>query len=278
MKEIWIPSPNYTASRGPYNKIVLHTTEGAMTVESLGSWFANPSAGCSSHHGADNVKADTVGAYVYENHKAWTQGNANPYCLSLEMCAYASWSRDKWLNEQGTLLHNAASWVSWMASKYNIPLRVLSNSEAQNPDVRGVCQHKNFGSWGSGHHDCGDGFPMDKVMEWAAAGGASGSGGQPASGGADVASSVVFHNGQPHRACIWATDGKVNYLAPGGSWTGCDPGQKGAKSGGVIALNGTTLVISYVNDAGQVGEYSKPVGSGKWKWAKIGTTNAKLPR
>ena len=42
--EQWMPSPNYSASRGPYNVIALHTTEGAMDITSLGNWFAQSSA------------------------------------------------------------------------------------------------------------------------------------------------------------------------------------------------------------------------------------------
>ena len=165
LTEIWMPSPHYSTSRGPYNKLVFHTTEGAMKIRDLGAWFANPSAQCSSHHGADNYERGVFGAYVYENHKAWTQGNANPYCLSIELCAYASWSRSTWLNDKAVLVDNAAQWLRYCVDKYGVPWTVLSDSQAQNPDVRGICQHVNFGSWGSGHHDCGSGFPMDVVVD-----------------------------------------------------------------------------------------------------------------
>lgn len=278
MSEVWMPSPNYSSRGGSkITTVVLHTTEGAMKIRDLGAWFAQPSAQCSSHHGADNYERGVLGAYVYESNKAWTQANANPWCLSLEMCAYASWSRDTWLNSKGTLLHNAADWVAWMCGKYGIPIRALSNADAQNPNVKGVCQHVNLGSSGGGHSDCGSGFPMDQVLQWAAG---SKPGPSPA-GGAEVASSTAFYNGQRHRACIWATDGKVNYCPPGGSWGGCDPSQTGAKSGGVITIDPNPdptkamMVISYVNDAGQVCEYSKPVSGGKWTWGAVGKTNAK---
>ena len=83
------------------------------------------------------------------------------------MCAYASWSRETWLNQKSVLLHNAADWVAWMAGKYGIPIKALSNADAQNPNVKGVCQHVNLGSMGGNHHDAGSGFPMDKVLELA---------------------------------------------------------------------------------------------------------------
>jgi len=171
IQEMWMPSPHYSTSRGPYNKAVLHTTEGATTIEALGSWFANPSAGVSSHHGADNKKRSVFGAYVYENYKAWTQGSANPYCLSIELCtpagAAAGWSQSYWLSSQDTLCRNAAEWLAYVCGKYSIPFTKLSSSQAQNPDIRGICQHMNLGSWGSNHSDCGSGFPIDQVIEWA---------------------------------------------------------------------------------------------------------------
>lgn len=170
ISELWIPSPHYSTGSHSYNKAVLHTTEGAMKIRDLGAWFQNPSAQCSSHHGADNYER-LLGAYVYEQNVAWTQGNANGYCLSLEQCAYASWSRDTWLNSKGLLLQNTADWLAYVCGKYGIPLRALSNSEAQNSGTKGVCQHVQLGSWGSNHSDCGSGFPMDKAIEMAKGGG-----------------------------------------------------------------------------------------------------------
>lgn len=267
MKEIWMPSPHYSTSRGPYNKLVLHTTEGALTVEALGDWFANPSAGVSSHFGADNVKRGTVGAYVYESNNAWTQGNANPYCVSIELCtpvgAAANWSRSYWLNSQDTLLRNSADWVAWMAGKYGIPIRELTPSQAQDPNYRGVCQHRDLGAWGGGHYDCGNGFPMDKIIEWAKGG---------TQDGAPVmtTSSVAFDSqGGAHLACIWS-DGKVNYRAPGGTWYAVDDGSN-AKDGCGIAISSDDLVmITYVNQGSEVCTYQKPVSGGKWQWASRG--------
>jgi len=281
MTEVWIPSPNYS-SRGGYGitTLVLHTTEGAMDIRSLGSWFGQSSSQVSSHHGADNKQRGVVGAYVAEQNKAWTQGNANPWCLSLEMCAYAKWSRDYWLNSQDTLLRNAADWLAWMAGKYGIPLVALSNADAQNPSKKGVCQHVNLGSMGGGHSDCGSGFPMDQVIKWAQGG--SGPSPAPSTGG-DMSASVAYDlDGRAHYACVWASDGKINYRPPGGSWGGCDASQTGARSGCGISINlnepdatKRMITIAYTNGQGQVCAYSKPVSGGKWAWSGIGTTNAK---
>lgn len=279
MQEVWIPSPNYSSRGGSsITTVVLHTTEGAMKIRDLGNYFASSSVQASSHHGADNYERGVLGAYVYEQNKAWTQANANPWCLSLEMCAYASWSRDTWLNSKGTLLHNAADWVAWMCGKYGIPIRALSNADAQNPNVKGVCQHVNLGSAGGGHSDCGGGFPMDQVLKWA-----SGSSPTPSpQQEADMSASVAYDlDGRAHYACVWS-DGKINYRPPGGSWGACDSGQTGAKSGAGIGINlqekdatKRMITILYTNGSGKVCAYSKPVKGGKWAWSQIGDTNAK---
>jgi hypothetical protein len=265
MTEKWIPSPNYSSGRGPYNKIVLHTTEGAQTIEALGSFFGSASAGVSSHFGADNRQRGIVGAYVKESDKAWTQGNANPYCLSMELCtpsgAAAKWTRDYWLNSQTTLVRNAADWVAWMAGKYGIPIRALTPSQAQDPNYKGVCQHKDFGSWGGNHSDCGSGFPMDKIIEWA-------KGGSPAptpSGGAFMSCSVAYYEGRAFYAYV-DLSGKVCV-----NGSAVDPNSF-AVSGAGIAIDPANgrKTVSYTNKENRVCVYEQAKGSNNWAWANKG--------
>jgi hypothetical protein len=266
--ELWIPSPHYSTSRGPFNKIAFHTTEGAMKIRDLGAWFQNPAAQCSSHHGADNYEAGLLGAYVYENYSAWTQGNANAYCLSLEMCAYASWSRDTWLNQKNTLLNNSADWLRYCVDKYNIPWTVLNNTQAQDPEVRGICQHINFGSWGSGHVDCGSGFPMDEVIKRAQGGSASA---VPSGGGEFMAASTADGAGRLWFACIWK-DGRVCIKPPEQGWRAIDPTQSGAKGGADIYYNAQddVIVTTYINAAGNVCTYHQPATGGDSVWTNRG--------
>ena len=258
MREVWIPSPHYSTSRSGYNKIAFHTTEGAMKIRDLGAWFQNPGAQCSSHHGADNYERGVFGAYVYENHKAWTQGNANPYCLSLEMCSYSSWSRDTWLNSKGILLDNAAEWMRYCVDKYNVPWKLLNDSQAQDPSVRGICEHVNFGSWGSGHHDCGN-FPMDVVFERAKSGSGS-SGTTPSSGGILVSSAVKFYEGKQYVAYI-NPSGQV--CVNGGVIKGSN-----AKSGLGFDIDEASgkKVITYTNTSGALCKYEQTQGSSEWGW------------
>jgi len=50
-----IPSPSFSSRLGAVPRlIVLHTAEGARTIESLGDYFANPATKASSHVGADD--------------------------------------------------------------------------------------------------------------------------------------------------------------------------------------------------------------------------------
>jgi hypothetical protein len=170
IKRKWMPSPCYHSRGGiKPTKIVLHTAEGATTIESLGNFFANGSNQVSSHTGADDKK-DILGEYVTRGNAAWTQAAYNEESVALELCGFASWSRDNWLNNHGNMLHNAARWVAEEAAHYGLPIVALNNSQAQGGG-RGVCEHVNFGAGGGGHVDCGSPFPMDKVIEWAKGGG-----------------------------------------------------------------------------------------------------------
>ena len=261
LNEVWIASPNYTSSRGPYNKLAFHTTEGAMKIRDLGAWFAQSAAACSSHHGADNYERGVFGAYVYESNKAWTQGNANPYCLSIELCAYASWSRSTWLNSKGVLVDNAAQWLRYMVDKYKVPWTLLSNAQAQDPDIKGICQHVNFGSWGSGHSDCGSGFPVDVVVDKARK---WGGGSTPDSGGILVSSDVTFYQGKEYFAYI-NPEGRI--CVNGGV---VDPGSN-ARSGVGLAIDPDSgkKVVTYTNTSGRLCQYEQVAGNNKWAWVDL---------
>ena len=64
LKRIWMPSPCYSSRGGSAVRlIVVHTAEGARTIESLGNFFANGANGVSSHTGADD-QLGKVGEYV----------------------------------------------------------------------------------------------------------------------------------------------------------------------------------------------------------------------
>lgn len=165
LKRKAIPSPNYsTRDASKVRLIVLHTTEGARTIEDLGSFFSNPSVDASSHVGIDDGPG-TIGEYVQRQNKAWTAANANPYAVQAELCAFAEWTASQW-DQHPNMLENAARWVAEEANHFDIPIVKLSASQAQGSG-RGVCQHNDLGSWGGGHWDCGGGFPINDVLEMA---------------------------------------------------------------------------------------------------------------
>lgn len=272
MKEVWMGSPHYSTSRGAYLKGAFHTTEGAQKIRDLGAWFQNPSAQCSSHHGSDNYERGVFGAYVYENYAAWTQGNMNGVCLSLEQCtpsgASSNWSRDTWMTKT-ILLDNAAEWMHYMAEKYGLPYKSLLGSEAQDTWTKGFTEHVEFGSKGSGHHDCGQ-FPMDVVLSKAKA---WSGGGTPAPAEGNLlmsASSTTKTNGQQVYACVW-TDGKVNVkFGKSGTWAACDPKQSPVKSGVDISTRADGgLVVTYTNGSGDVCTYEQGPDGGPWVWDSL---------
>ena len=168
---VGIPSPNISSRGGAKVRlIVLHTSEGAQTYQSLGSFFANPSSQVSSHVGIDDT-ANTVGEYCGRSNKAWTAANANPYAVQAELCTPSGgylWTDAQW-RSHGNMLANTAQWIKEEAAAFGIPIVKLSAAQAQGGSA-GVCQHRDLGSWGGGHIDCGDGFPMDYVLSLATGG------------------------------------------------------------------------------------------------------------
>jgi len=157
-----MPSPCFSSRGGAQVRIiVIHTAEGATTIESLGSWFANSKNQVSSHTGIDD-KLGVIGEYVTRPGKAWTSAGANPVAIQTELCAFAKWTTAEW-NKHPNMLENCARWIAEEAKYYGIPLTKLSPAQAQGSG-RGVCQHNDLGSWGGGHWDCGSGFPIDSVL------------------------------------------------------------------------------------------------------------------
>ena len=170
LSRVQIPSPNYSTRGGAtVTTIVLHTAEGATTYQSLGSYFANPASGVSSHVGIDDTPG-TVGEYVPRSGKAWTAANANPWAIQAELCAFAAWTAADWAAHP-QMLASTAAWIAEEAAYFGIPLVALSAAQAQDPGTRGVCQHADLGAMGGGHWDCGPGFPLGQVLSMAAGGG-----------------------------------------------------------------------------------------------------------
>jgi len=211
LNRVWMPSPCYHGrNTGGVRIIVLHTAEGATTIESLGNFFANYGNQVSSHVGADD-KRGKVGEYVTRGNAAWTQANYNNAAVSMELCGFAKWSRSTWLDNHHNMLRNCADWIAEESKKFGIPITALSDSAAQGGG-RGVCQHIDLGAGGGGHVDCGSGFPFDVVLDWARGGSAAAPPEQEDENDmaqlildADARALLIFTNGQAdgnHRLCF----------------------------------------------------------------------------
>jgi hypothetical protein len=147
--------------------VIVHTAEGALTYQSLGSFFSSGSAGVSSHTGIDDTPG-RIGEYVKRGNKAWTAGDANPYSVNVELCGFASWSPAEW-ERHPTMLDNCARWIAEECRHYGIPIVKLGANEATHGG-RGVCGHVDVSGPG-GHWDPGPSFPWSKVIHAAAHGG-----------------------------------------------------------------------------------------------------------
>jgi hypothetical protein len=204
--------------------MILHTAEGATTIESLGSWFANPGAQVSSHVGIDD-KPNTVGEYVKRPNKAWTAASANPWAIQAELCAFAAWDANEW-QRHPTMLANTAAWLAEEAAYFGIPLTRLNPGQAQNPNIKGVCQHSDLGSMGGGHWDCGPNFPIDQVLAMAAAGGPPP---EPEPEPEPLYPWLDLDYGDPDMiTCLTVEDGKIWSLHPGGEAHWCNSEEWGA--------------------------------------------------
>ena len=276
INETLVLTSNYSSRGGVVPiKFACHTTQGWQDspngMYDCAHYFQGD-VSASSHYINDNFHPGLVVAGVYEQYAAWTQSGANSMTISVEQCALAEWSRDYWLNNRGVLLQTTAALIRQVCDANQIPIRVLSSSEAQDSWTKGVCEHVDFGSMGGGHHDCGSGYPMDKVIEWAKAGT-----GAPAVGGANVAtSSALDPDGSLHYACL-SDSGKVMYWPPGwDNWGEVDTTQSGAISGVGITIDPLWWVtLTYTNGSGNPCEYRKKFREGDWKWRGLGTIKAR---
>ncbi|MBA2324495.1 MAG: N-acetylmuramoyl-L-alanine amidase [Pseudonocardiales bacterium] len=161
-----ILSPNRSGRGGKTVRlIVVHTAEGARTVESLGAFFSRSTAQASSHAGIDDKRVET---YVPYDQMAWTVRSGNAISDNVELCAFAAWTRDQWLNEHHRMLELTAGWIAERCRARNVPIRKLSPSELAAGQA-GVIGHIDWtlGMKEGSHTDPGPGFPWDVVIQMA---------------------------------------------------------------------------------------------------------------
>lgn len=145
--------------------LVLHTTEspdhptGNADLVAIGQEFNTSSAQASAHLAVNLV--GNFARYVPDDRKAWAVCDLNRVTLNLEQIGYAEFSRAEWFARHAQL-HGAAEFLAYGHTHYGVP---LEKGEAANGAITraGVFQHKDFGLPGSGHTDCGDGYPQGYV-------------------------------------------------------------------------------------------------------------------
>lgn len=146
--------------KGPVRLLSIHTAEGSTTVESLGSYFMRNDGGSSN---AGIGQQGQYAEYVTYNNTAWTNPPVNSVSDTLELCAFADWTRDKWLRYP-QMLRVTGHWIAWRASVRGIPLKHITDARG-----KGVVGHNDINdTYGkSSHYDPGTAFPWDVVMRHA---------------------------------------------------------------------------------------------------------------
>lgn len=162
-----IASPNFSSRNGRTVRLVaIHTAEGALTAQALGSYFAQSASQVSAHVGIDDA---TLIQYVDYANATWTMLDANPISDQAELCGFAAWTRDTWLTQHRGMLDQAAAWIRSRCLARGIPIVKLTPSQV-GAGQAGVCGHWDWtlGTGEGTHTDPGAGFPWDYVMNLAA--------------------------------------------------------------------------------------------------------------
>lgn len=145
--------------------VTVHTAEGITKASDLKAFFER-STNSSAHAVADD--STLLDNLVPYDRAAWTLRNGNSKSDNLELCGFARWSREDWLNHPG-MLNNAAAWIRSRCLARGIPIRHLSVADVA-AGRAGVIGHVDYtNATGDGTHwDPGPGFPWDIVIAKAA--------------------------------------------------------------------------------------------------------------
>lgn len=160
-----IASPHHSARRGgPVRLVVVHTAEGARTVESLGAWFRRSDTKASSHAGIDDHRIEH---YVPYGRAAWTLRRGNSISDNVELCGFARWTRADWIAHP-RMLELCAEWIRDRCAARGVPIRKLTPAQVAAGQA-GVCGHHDWtiGMKDGTHTDPGQNFPWDHVLRLA---------------------------------------------------------------------------------------------------------------
>lgn len=185
--------------------VTLHTTESDIGgspdrgAENTASYFTNSGIDVSSHYVTDD---DSTVQCVDEGDEAWTNAPWNPFSITIEQDGRAAWSRDYWLANHDGLLNQTAALVADICTRHSIPIRRVTPVEVAAAArggglgmASGVITHVDLNTAAralgksyfqglgyisssysdssffglTSHTDCGAGYPIDVVLDRAAA-------------------------------------------------------------------------------------------------------------
>ena len=163
-----IPVSKFSSRLGERTRlIVLHTSEGARTVESLAAYLNRPGVQASYHGAVDDAKYE---AYVNYSNAAWHLRNGNQESDGLCLCAFAGWSRAEWLRHP-RMLELTAAWIAERCRARGVPITLLPDREVgavirNRNHPGGVTDHDGYtkGTGDGTHWDVGENFPFDAVL------------------------------------------------------------------------------------------------------------------
>ena len=144
--------------------ITLHTTEGIGTVESYAAYFRRTADELGSSFLVE--QKGRVGIYVATlDQRTYHVKGHNSDMIGIEQAGFARTSRNDWLTKYRRQLMATAWTIAWLCDELSIPCILAANNKRQMLHTKGVLQHSQVP--GNDHTDCGPGYPIDQVMEWA---------------------------------------------------------------------------------------------------------------
>lgn len=145
--------------------LVLHTTEGG-TIQSVIAEF-NDNASQASSHVVNNAQGESA-RLVPDSEKSWSVCSYNPFTLNIEQCGFAAMSKEEWFKNANKQLSNTAAWLAEWSVAHDVPLRKgIASGSTLRIFRTGIVQHKDLGTLGCGHSDCGSGYPQGYVTKLA---------------------------------------------------------------------------------------------------------------
>lgn len=141
--------------------LVVHSAEGGSSEIVLGNYFHGTTRG-SSNCGIGQLGG--YATYVGYNDTPWTNPPTSQESDTVELLAFAKWTRAEWLSKP-KMLDTLARWLAWRAAVRGIPIVLLSAADLR-AGKSGICDHATVNAvyHQSAHWDVGHYFPWDLVI------------------------------------------------------------------------------------------------------------------